>query len=55
MIKHKYSALVIVAAICIAMIPFGGLKLARRGISLYLYAVFAVFAVRQIYLDKGKL
>ena len=55
MIKHKYSALVIVAAICIAMIPFGGLKLARRGISLYLYAAFAVFAVRQIYLDKGKL
>lgn len=55
MSKHKYSALVIIAAICIAMTPFGGLKLAGRGISLYLYAIFAVFAVRQIYLDKGKL
>lgn len=53
--KHKYSLLVIVAAICIALTPFGGLKIAGRGISLYLYALFAIVAVHQIYRDKGKL
>lgn len=53
--KYQYSPLVIVAAICIAMTPFSGLKLAGRGISLYLYALFAVCAVHQIFRNKGKL
>lgn len=55
MTNKKYSIMVIVAAICIAMTPFGGIKIAGRGISLYLYAIYAVTAIHRIYRNRGKL
>lgn len=55
MSKQKYSIMVIMAALCFAMTPFSGIKIAGRGISLYLYALFAITATHSIYKSHGRI